>query len=207
MTSGLSENTVLSVTDQHRHKQPRPRSRRQFLQPRSNQYSQTFFDFAGCHYLVAGYQLSGWVEIFKTPHGTAQAGVQGLIAAIRTLLATFGVPEEISSDDGPVFSSAATANFLTRWEVRHRMSSVYFPQSNGRAEVTVKQANHRLTDNVGPTGSLNNDDLLCALFQARTTIDPDCNHQHRWYRPLSQRLDRCDRVIQDEVGDSNGGNV
>ena len=25
--------------------------------------------------------------------------------------------------------------------------------------------------------------------------------------PLSRRLDRCDRVIQDEVGDSNGGNV
>ena len=27
------------------------------------------------------------------------------------------------------------------------------------------------------------------------------------YRPLSRRLDRCDRVIQDEVGDSNWGNV
>ena len=26
-------------------------------------------------------------------------------------------------------------------------------------------------------------------------------------RPLSRRLDRCDRVIQDESGDSNGGNV
>ena len=29
----------------------------------------------------------------------------------------------------------------------------------------------------------------------------------RQYRPLSRRLDRCDRVIQDESGDSNGGNV
>ena len=27
------------------------------------------------------------------------------------------------------------------------------------------------------------------------------------YRPLSRRLDRCDRVIQDESDDSNGGNV
>ena len=26
-------------------------------------------------------------------------------------------------------------------------------------------------------------------------------------RPLSRRLDRCDRVIQDEIGDSNGGNM
>ena len=30
---------------------------------------------------------------------------------------------------------------------------------------------------------------------------------HKASRPLSRRLDRCDRVIQDEVGDSNGGNV
>ena len=33
------------------------------------------------------------------------------------------------------------------------------------------------------------------------------NEDKKGYRPLSRRLDRCDRVIQDEVGDSNGGNV
>ena len=36
-------NRSRSLTGQHDHKQPRPRSRRQSLQPRSNQYSQTFF--------------------------------------------------------------------------------------------------------------------------------------------------------------------
>ena len=60
-----------------------------------------FFDFGGCHYLVAGDRLSGWVEIFKALRGTAQAGAQGLIAALRALFATFGVPGEISSDGGP----------------------------------------------------------------------------------------------------------
>ena len=39
-------------------------------------------------------------------------------------------------------------------------------------------------------------------FQERVATDKGC-----CYRPLSRRLDRCDRVIQDEVGDSNGGNV
>ena len=67
------------------------------------------------------------------------------------------------------------ADFLTRWEVRHRMSSAYFPQSNGRAEVAVKKAKRILMDNVGPTGSLNNDGLLRALLQARNTPDSDCN--------------------------------
>ena len=63
----------------------------------------------------------------------------------------FGVPREISSDGGSEFSSAATVDFLTRWEVRHRMSSSYFTQSNGRAEVAVKNAKRVLMDNVGPT--------------------------------------------------------
>ena len=152
-------NRSRSLTGQHHHKQPRPRSRRQSLQPRSNQYSQTFFYFCGCHNIVAGDRLSGWVEVFKAPHGTTQAGAQGLIAALRALFATFGVPEEISSDGGPEFSSAATADFLTRWEVRHRMSSSYFPQSNGRAEMAVKKAKRMLMNNVGPTGSLNTDGI------------------------------------------------
>ena len=103
------------------------------LTPFESIFADFFFDFGGCHYILPGDRLSGWVEIFKAHHGTAQAGAQGLIAALRALFATFGVPEEISSDGGPEFSPAATADFLTRWEVRHRMSSAYFPQSNGRA--------------------------------------------------------------------------
>ena len=88
---------------------------------------------------------------------------------------TFGVPEEMSSDCVPEFSLAAIADILTRWEVRHRISSAYSRQSNGRAEVAVKKAKHTLMDNVGPTGSLNNDGLLRALLQAHNTPDPDCN--------------------------------
>ena len=168
MTSGLSENTALPVNGQHRHKQPVPSTR-------SIQYSQTFFYFGGCHYLVAGDRLFGWVEIFKAPHGTVQTGAQGLIAALRPLFATFGVPEEISSDGSPEFSSAATDDFLTRWEVRHRIFSAYFPQSNCRAEVAVKKAKRMLMDNVGPTGSMKNDGLLRELLQALNTLDPDGN--------------------------------
>ena len=51
----------------------------------------------------------------------------------------FGVPEEISSDGGPDLSSAVTADFITRWDIRHRVFSAYFPQSNGRVEVAVKR--------------------------------------------------------------------
>ena len=199
MTSGLSENTALPVTGQHCHKQPRPRSRHQSLQPRSNQVSQTFFDFGGCHYSVAGDRLSGWVEIYKAPHGIAQPGGQGLIATLRALFATFGVPEEISSDGGPELSLTATAEFLTRWVVRHHMSSAYFPQSNGRAEVVVKKAKRMLMDNVGPTVSLNNDGIMRALLQARNTLDPGCNispSQVVFGRPIRDAFSSISRCIK-----------
>ena len=55
------------------------------------------------------------------------------------------------------------------------MSSAYFPQSNGRAEVAVKKIKRLLGDNVKPNGSLNNDNLLRALLQVRNTPDHESN--------------------------------
>ena len=74
-----------------------------------------FFMYAGNHYLVAGDRLSGWVEIFKAPSGTAQSGANGLILVLRDMFATFGVPEDMSSDGGPEFTVALTLKFLENW--------------------------------------------------------------------------------------------
>ena len=47
------------------------------------------------------------------------------------------------------------------------------------------------------------------MHNPRTPLPERGKLQHRLlrHRPLSRRLDRCDRVIQDESGDTNGGNV
>ena len=43
---------------------------------------------------------------------------------------------------------------------------------------------------------------------ARLFLDCNGDFAIKAYRPLSaRRLDRCDRVIQDDSGDYNGGNV
>ena len=73
------------------------------------------------------------------------------------------------------FSASLTADFLSLWEIHHRVSSAYYPQSNGRAEVAVKKAKRILMENIGPTGSLDNDNFLRAMLQIRNTHDPDCN--------------------------------
>ena len=134
-----------------------------------------FFDYGGCHYLVVGDRLSGWVEVLGSAAGTNLAGAAGLIRHLRSFFATFGVPEELSSDGGPEFKAGSTEAFLRLWGVRHRISSAYFPQSNGRAEVAVKTAKRLLMSNTGPTGNLDHDHFLRAILQLRNTPDPDCN--------------------------------
>ena len=156
-----------------------------------------FFDFRGCHYLVVGDRLSGWVEVLSSTAGTTLAGSAGLVRHLRSFFATFGVQEEISSDGGPEFIAKSTQDFLRLWGIRHRVSSVSFPQSNGRAEVAVKTAKRLLMSNTGPTGSLDHDRFLRAILQLRNTPDPDCNlspAQIIFGRPLRDSLSFVNRL-------------
>ena len=133
-----------------------------------------FFEASGYHFLVAGDRLSGWVEVYSSPAGSSKAGSTGLIAHLRTMFATFGVPLTMSSDGGPEFTATATEDFLIRWGVHHRQSAAYNPQSNGRAEVAVKKVKRLLKSCIDPRGSINNDHFLRGMLQLRNTPDPEC---------------------------------
>ena len=50
-----------------------------------------------------------------------------------------------------------------------RLTSAYYPQSNGRAEVTVKSLKRLLMRNTGPKGTINTDKIAKALLQHRNT--------------------------------------
>ena len=102
----------------------------------------------------------------------------------------------MSSDGGPEFVASTTQQFLSTWNVRHRVSSAYCPWSNGRAEVAVKSAKRLLRTNVGPTGSLDNDKLLRAMLQLRNTPDPDCSVSPAeivFGRPIRDAFSFCNR--------------
>ena len=133
-----------------------------------------YFKLGGSCYLVIVDRLSGWSEVIQVKAGGSMSGAKGLCQALRQVFATFGVPEEISSDGGPEFTARESKDFYRRWGIRHRLSSAYFPQSNGRAELAVKSTKRLLEDNVGPNGELNTDKVLCALLQQRNTPDRDC---------------------------------
>ena len=133
-----------------------------------------FFHFSGYSFLVIGDRLSRWSEVFSTPTGTTNAGARGLIKCLRQMFATFGVPVQLSSDGGPEFSASQTKEFLSTWDVEHRISSAYHAMSNGRAEVAVKTTKRLLMSNVDSGGSINNDNFLRALLTLRNTPDGDC---------------------------------
>jgi transposase InsO family protein len=88
---------------------------------------------------------------------------------LRRWFIRFGVAEEVVSDGGPPFDSNEYKEFLRLWGAKRRLSSAYYPQSNGRAELAVKAAKRILTSNVGPDGTLDTDGAGRALLLHRNT--------------------------------------
>ena len=54
-----------------------------------------------------------------------------IIMKMKGILATHGIPEQVFSDNGPLFSCTEFAN---TWGFVHPTSSPRYPQSNGLAE-------------------------------------------------------------------------
>lgn len=127
---------------------------------------------AGQHYLVAVDRFSNWPEVVHVRPGSVEAGALGLQDLLRRYFQTFGVVEELSSDGGPEFTAHSTQDFLRRWGVRHRLSSVGFARSNGRAEICVKAMKRLIQGNVPQDGKTSTDAFTRALLQYRNCPDP-----------------------------------
>jgi histone H3/H4 len=132
-----------------------------------------YFELMNRSYLSIVDRFSAWLCIYHMKSGELTS--QALISICRDLFIQYGVAEEISSDGGPQFTAKVFQDFLTAWNVKHRLSSVGYPQSNGRAEAAVKAAKRIIHNNVSPSGSLDNDKVACAILQYRNTPLPDIN--------------------------------
>ena len=125
-----------------------------------------FFSYKGHRYLVVVDRYSNWPIVER-----AAEGALGLINCLRNTFVTFGIPDELTSDGGPEFSSHSTRKFLQDWRVNHRLSSVAHPQGNCRAELGVKTIKRLITDNTNANGDLDNNDFQRAILQYRNTPD------------------------------------
>ena len=66
-----------------------------------------YFHYRGYNYLVIVDRYSNWPIVERD-----KDRAQGLINALRQTFATYGIPDELASDGGPVFIANATAKFL-----------------------------------------------------------------------------------------------
>ena len=62
----------------------------------------------------------------------------GVITALKSQFARYGVPSVVVSDNGPCYNSAEFRKFSEDWGFEHITSSPGYPQSNGQSERTVK---------------------------------------------------------------------
>ena len=125
-----------------------------------------FFNYKGMTYHIIVDRYSNWPIVERT-----KFGADGLINCTRRSFATYGIPDEISTDGGPEY--IATATRLCAWSIDHRLSSIAFPHSNCRTEIDMKTIKRLFTDNTGNKGDLNTDAFQRAIFQYRNTSDPD----------------------------------
>ena len=129
-----------------------------------------YFEQQGHHYISIVDRFSAWLNIYHFPPNRVTS--QTLISTLRALFIAYGIPEEISTNGGPQFTSKIFENFFSKWGVHQQKSSVEHLQSNGRAELGVKTAKRIIMNNTSPDGSLDNDKAAAALMQYRNTPLP-----------------------------------
>ena len=126
-----------------------------------------FFQYSSKSYLVIVDRYSNWLSLYQLPDDNSANAIK----TFRTYFATWGIPQTLSTDGDPIFTSQEMETWLKRWDVHHRVSSAYFPRSNKRAEVAVKSGKRMIMDNVGPGGTLATDRIARALLQHRNCPD------------------------------------
>ena len=94
-------------------------------------------DFAekdGNNFLVVIDSHSKWLEVKHMTSTTSQR----TIAVLRDLFSSYGLPEEVVSDNGPQFVSHDFKNVMKMNGIKHTLTPPHHPASNGAAERSVQ---------------------------------------------------------------------
>ena len=124
-----------------------------------------FCSYAGHNFLITVDCYTDWPDIVHMGRNTTTSHL------INILLKAFcrtGAPDIVWSDQGPQFTSKLFQEFSNEWGFRHITSSPMYPQSNGKAEATVKSMK-KLIQASWTHDALDERKLTRALLQYRNT--------------------------------------
>nr|GFD09771.1 reverse transcriptase domain-containing protein [Tanacetum cinerariifolium] len=129
--------------------------------------------------LVAVDYLSKWVEAKALPINDARVVVKFL----KSLFSRFGTPKAIINDRGTHFCNDQFLRVMAKYEVIHRLSTAYHPQTSGQVEVTNRGLKRILKRTVGENRALWSDKLEDALWTFRTAYKTSigCTSYHLVY--------------------------
>ncbi|KAM3003932.1 hypothetical protein FF2_034230 [Malus domestica] len=115
--------------------------------------------------LLAIDYVSKWVEAKATRTNDSKV----IADFIRTnIFARFGMPRVIISDGGSHFCNRTIKTLLRKYNVNHKVSTPYHPQTNGQAEVSNREIKQILEKIIGPIRKDWSSRLEDALWAYRT---------------------------------------
>ena len=151
--------------------------------------SSDLFEFRGQQYLLLTDQYSRFPVIRRLTSTTSSA----VINHLKSIFAEHGIPTQLTTDNGPQYSSAEFKHFMNVYGVEHITSSPLYPQSNGFAERMVQTV-----ENILQKCDENKEDPYLALLSYRAT---PLDHQLKspaellTNRKFKTRLPACHRVL------------
>ena len=127
------------------------------------------FNCEGRDYLAITDKYSGWLDACDFG-GTISTGT--VQRALMKWFLTLGVPNRLTTDNGPQFKSEEFARFCKEWGIRHDKSSPYHHISNGYGEAAVNSAKS-MVKKICPGRSINCQEFWHALLEYRNTPKKD----------------------------------
>ena len=94
--------------------------------------------FMGSMFLVVVDAHTKWLEVIPMTTTSAEKTIE----VLRTLFASYGLPQKLVSDNGPQFTASSFEEFLSANGVQHLKSPPYHPATNGEAERFVQTFKH-----------------------------------------------------------------
>ena len=80
--------------------------------------------------------FSKWPEVIQLHEGTTSASQT--TTQLRRIFASYGLPKQIVSDNGPQFVSSEFRTFCKKQGIRHTLVPPYHPERNGQVQRFVK---------------------------------------------------------------------
>ena len=137
--------------NEHRHQHPEPLMPTPLPERPWQMIGSDLFTLKNTNYLLVVDYYSRYVEVITLRGSTSSKSV---IAALKTMFARHGIPDELRSDNGPQYHSDEFAQFASDWGFRHTTSSPRYPKSNGQAERAVRTVKDILRKENDPAKAL-----------------------------------------------------